>query len=83
MLLSYFFRATDRVRGNMQGLASVEATQSMEVLFALGRELLYLSIHMPSPLSLCGIFIVILGLILHSFVSKRKVESYFEHTVEQ
>lgn len=78
-----FFKATDMVRGNMRGLASVEATQSMEVLFALVGELLFLSIPMPSPLSLCGIFIVIVGMILHSYVSKRKEESHFEQTVEQ
>src|SRR3954447_18957206 len=30
-----FFQATDLVRGNMQKLGNVEATQSMEVLFAL------------------------------------------------
>jgi Na+/melibiose symporter-like transporter len=29
-----FFMATDMVRGNMQKLAAVEATQSIEVLFA-------------------------------------------------
>ena len=40
-----FFKATDLVRGNMQKLASVEATQSMEVLFALAGELLFLSLQ--------------------------------------
>ena len=77
-----FFKATDMVRGNMQKLASVEATQSMEVLFALVGELLFLSIPKPSPLSLCGIFIVILGMIMHSYVSKRKDESYFKQSVK-
>ena len=42
-----FFKATDMVRGNMQKLAAVEATQSMEVLFALAGELLFLSIPFP------------------------------------
>lgn len=67
-----FFKATDMVRGNMQKLASVEATQSMEVLFALAGELLFLSLPVPSPLSLFGIFIVILGMILHSYASHSK-----------
>lgn len=72
-----FFMATDIVRGNMQKLAAVEATQSMEVLFALAGELLFLSIPLPSPLSWLGIVIVILGMILHSYVSNRRVEKYF------
>lgn len=63
-----FFAATDRARGNMQQLASVEATQSMEVLFALLGELLFLSIPVPSLFSWIGMFIVILGMILHSYV---------------
>ncbi|MED3687438.1 multidrug resistance efflux transporter family protein [Peribacillus butanolivorans] len=67
-----FFKATDLVRGNMQKLASVEATQSMEVLFALAGELLFLSLQSPSPLSWFGIFIVIIGMILHSYVSHIK-----------
>lgn len=68
-----FFKATDTVRGNMQKLAAVEATQSMEVLFALAGELLLLSTPIPSLLSWYGIFIVILGMILHSYVSNKKV----------
>jgi drug/metabolite transporter (DMT)-like permease len=67
-----FFMATDLVRGNMQKLASVEATQSMEVLFALAGELLFLALPIPSPLSWFGIFIVIMGMILHSYVSHKK-----------
>ena len=64
-----FFKATDLVRGNMQKLASVEATQSMEVLFALGGEILILSIVIPSFLSWFGILIVMIGMALHSYVS--------------
>lgn len=76
-----FFMATDMVRGNMQKLAAVEATQSMEVLYALAGELLFLSIPLPSPLSWFGIVIVILGMILHSYVSNRRVEKYFKQSV--
>ncbi|QYK67069.1 multidrug resistance efflux transporter family protein [Paenibacillus sp. S02] len=67
-----FFKATDQVRENMQKLATVEATQSLEVLFALMGELIFLSIPMPSPLSWMGMFIVILGMILHSYVTHHK-----------
>lgn len=67
-----FFNATDLVRGNMQKLASVEATQSIEVLFALAGELVFLSTPIPSVLSWCGIFLVTLGMILHSFTSNKK-----------
>lgn len=66
-----FFKATDLVRGNMQKLASVEATQSMEVLFALLGEIIFLSIAVPSPLSWLGIIIVIAGMTFHSFASHR------------
>ena len=75
-----FFMATDMVRGNMQKLAAVEATQSMEVLFALAGELLFLSIPLPSPLSWFGIVFVIFGMILHSYISNRKVEKYFKQS---
>lgn len=61
-----FFKATDLVRGNMQMLGVVEATQSMEVLFALVGEVLFLSIALPSGMSLIGIVIVMAGMILHS-----------------
>lgn len=67
-----FFKATDLVRGDMQRLATVEATQSMEVIFALAGELLFLSIAVPTPLSGIGILIVIMGMSLHSFASTKK-----------
>ncbi|MCL6573694.1 MAG: multidrug resistance efflux transporter family protein, partial [Bacillus sp. (in: Bacteria)] len=49
-----FFQATDLVRGNMQKLAAVEATQSMEVLFALIGELTLLHAPIPNVLSWSG-----------------------------
>lgn len=76
-----FFMATDMVRGSMQKLAAVEATQSMEVLFALAGELLFLSILFPSPLSWMGIGIVILGMILHSYVSSLRSEKYVKQAL--
>ncbi|WP_071393000.1 DMT family transporter [Bacillus tuaregi] len=69
-----FFRATDLVRGQMTKLAAVEATQSVAVLFALLGELFLLSAAVPSPLSWAGMLMVILGMVLHSFASRRKVE---------
>ncbi|RNF38269.1 multidrug resistance efflux transporter family protein [Planococcus salinus] len=67
-----FFKATDMVRGDMQKLGSVEATQSMEVIFALAGEMLILSIAFPSPLSWLGVFIIIIGMALHSHLSNQK-----------
>jgi hypothetical protein len=66
-----FFRATDMVRGNMQKLAAVEATQSMEVLFTVAGELILLASPFPSILSWCGMFIVMFGMILHSYASNK------------
>lgn len=76
-----FFMATDMVRGSMPKLAAVEATQSMEVLFALAGELLFLSILFPSPVSWLGIVIVILGMILHSYVSGVRAEKLVKRLV--
>ena len=72
-----FFKATDLVRGDMSKLAAVEATQSMEVIFTLAGELLFLSIAVPSLLSWNGIFIVVIGMILHSYVTNKKVNQTF------
>ncbi|KKK38548.1 membrane protein [Mesobacillus campisalis] len=69
-----FFMATDMVRGNLQKLAAVEATQSVEVLFALAGEMLWLSLPLPSPLSWAGMFIVIFGMAAHSYASKTKTK---------
>lgn len=67
-----FFQATDLVRGNMQKLAAVEATQSMEVLFALVGELVLLNSLMPSAFSWSGMLLVMAGMVLHSYVSHQK-----------
>ncbi|WP_338324971.1 multidrug resistance efflux transporter family protein [Planococcus citreus] len=64
-----FFMATDMVRNNMSKLAAVEATQSMEVIFALIGEFFLLSIAFPSPIALIGLTMVILGMAIHSFAS--------------
>ncbi|WP_340084819.1 multidrug resistance efflux transporter family protein [Siminovitchia sp. FSL H7-0308] len=64
-----FFRATDLVKDDMRKLAAVEATQSMEVLFALGGEIILLSTPLPTMVSLAGMLLVVAGMVLHSYVS--------------
>lgn len=61
-----FFKATELVKTDMSRLATVEATQALEVLFALAGELLFLHAGLPSGLSLVGISLVMLGVTLHS-----------------
>lgn len=67
-----FFKATDLVRNNMPKLAAVEATQSMEVLFALAGEMLILSTALPNLLSWIGMLIVMGGMALHSYSSHQQ-----------
>lgn len=67
-----FFSATDQVKGDVQKLATVEATQAGEVLFTLIGEILLLSTALPSLLSLLGILLVIVGMILHSLAASKK-----------
>lgn len=64
-----FFMATDKVRKDEKALASVEATQSAEVLFALIGEIYILHIHLPDLYSIIGMILVILGMLLHSLKS--------------
>lgn len=64
-----FFAATDRVRRDEKALASVEATQSAEVIFALLGEVVLLHIAVPDATALFGIGLVILGMTLHSLKS--------------
>ncbi|KYC59986.1 DMT family transporter [Heyndrickxia coagulans] len=70
-----FFRATDLVRGDMQKLSLVEATQSLEVLFALFGEMAILPVAAPSLLSWFGIITVAAGMVLHSLMSRKPVAS--------
>ncbi|WP_459502739.1 DMT family transporter [Bacillus sp. C1] len=64
-----FFFATDLVKDDPQKLATVEATQSGEVLFALLGELIWLSAPIPSSVSWIGMSLVVVGMILHSYVA--------------
>lgn len=69
-----FFMATDLVRQDMKKLAAVEATQSLEVLFALAGEVVFLSIAWPSSLGWIGIATVMFGMIIHSQAANKKQE---------
>lgn len=64
-----FFRATDLAKGDPQKLAAVEATQSAEVLFAVIMETLLLQAIWPQAWSIAGMGLVIIGMVLHSYVS--------------
>lgn len=64
-----FFYATELVKDDNEKLAGVEATQSAEVLFAVFGEVLFLSTPMPNLLSIIGIFLVFIGMVLHSVIS--------------
>jgi drug/metabolite transporter (DMT)-like permease len=68
---SLFFIATDRVKDNQSKLAAVEATQSTQVFFVMFGEVILLSTPLPSNLALIGLFIIIVGMLLHSYYSKK------------
>lgn len=61
-----FFAATNLVKHDPSRLASVEATQAGEIVFALLGEIVLLSAPLPSGVSLAGICMVIAGMVLHS-----------------
>ncbi|WP_423798764.1 multidrug resistance efflux transporter family protein [Neobacillus sp. SAB-20_R2A] len=67
-----FFQATDLVRGNMQKLAAVEATQAVEVLFALIGEVWLLNTPLPNAVSWLGMLLVMGGMVLHSYATHKK-----------
>ncbi|WP_404450377.1 multidrug resistance efflux transporter family protein [Sutcliffiella horikoshii] len=69
-----FFIATDMVRNSQEKLAVVEATQSTQVLFVLIGEIMLLSTPMPNGMGMLGLFIIIIGMLLHSFFSKKRVK---------
>lgn len=64
-----FFAATAQVRHDPHRLAAVEATQSGELLFTLAGEVLWTGSDIPSPMALCGIGLVMLGMVAHSLLS--------------
>lgn len=66
-----FFHATDQVKDDMSRLAAVEATQSVEVVFAVLGEVLLLGVPLPAPLSWLGLALVVGGMLLHSRMAHR------------
>lgn len=64
-----FFKATDLAGGDMRHLAAVEATQAGEVLFALLGEVVLLHSSLPSPIAFAGMALVVVGMVVHSYVS--------------
>ncbi|WP_409299693.1 multidrug resistance efflux transporter family protein [Peribacillus sp. SCS-155] len=70
-----FFAATDLAKGNIHKLGAIEATQSLEVLFAAAGEILFLSTPYPSALAWTGMVLVIIGMVLHSMFSMNKQEA--------
>lgn len=56
----------------MRQLGAVEATQSMEVLFATAGEVIWLSASLPTPTASVGLLLIMVGMVLHSLVSGRK-----------
>ena len=65
-----FFAATNQVKRNPARLASVEATQAGEVIFALLGEIVLLGAPLPAPISLAGMVMVMVGMVLHSLCSR-------------
>ena len=63
-----FFKATDLVKSNPAQLAVVEATQAGEVIFTLLLGILFLHDSIPSPVSLIGILLIVIGMIVNSLL---------------
>lgn len=61
-----FFMATDLAKGDVHQLAAVEATQSLEVVFAVFGEVWLLAGPAPTWVSWLGLILVMVGMILHS-----------------
>ena len=76
-----FFRATDMAKGDVSKLSAIEATQAGEVLFTILGECLLLGNPLPSIRSWLGIGLVILGIICHSYFSRRAHQS-IQHEAE-
>lgn len=66
-----FFKATEMVKRSAHQLAAVEATQAGEIIFTVIGELVLLDVAFPSSLSWTGIFCVVIGMIVHSLISKK------------
>lgn len=63
-----FFYATNLVKDDQENLAGVEATQSLEVVFAIIGEKILLGLPIPGPLSMLGVALIIIGMAIYSFI---------------
>ena len=66
-----FFFATELVKNDTSKLAAVEATQASQIIFVMIGEIMFLNEKFPSYYSLVGIFLIIVGMVLHSFASRQ------------
>ncbi|UOF89821.1 multidrug resistance efflux transporter family protein [Fodinisporobacter ferrooxydans] len=77
-----FFTATDLAKDNVQQLATVEATQSGEVVFTLIGELLIIAGTKISIGGLVGLCFVVIGMVLHSFISTHGERTSDNETIQ-
>lgn len=70
-----FFSATDLAKDNVHHLASVEATQSGEVVFTLIGELFLIAGTRISIMGLVGLGLVVIGMVLQSLLSSRGLQN--------
>lgn len=66
-----FFFATDLVRNSPEHLAAVEATLSIQIIWVILGEVFLLSSPWPNSLAFFGIFLIMIGMMLHSYFSVR------------
>lgn len=64
-----FFKATDLVKSDQKQLATIESTQSGEVLFTLLGGILFLKDTPPDWTGGIGIFLIVVGMLLNSLLS--------------
>ncbi|HEY4565624.1 MAG TPA: multidrug resistance efflux transporter family protein [Savagea sp.] len=64
-----FFHATSLVRHDASKLGAVEATQSLEVVFALGGEMVVLGAAAPTGLGMVGLVVLLCGMLAHRMMS--------------
>ncbi|MCA0987174.1 DMT family transporter [Guptibacillus algicola] len=66
-----FFIATNRVKHHQGKLATVEATQSTQILFVIAGETALLASPLPSGVALVGVMFIIVGIIVHTLNMKK------------
>ncbi|WP_209124287.1 multidrug resistance efflux transporter family protein [Alkalihalobacillus sp. BA299] len=69
---SLFFFATELTRHSPEKLGAVEATQSTQVIFVMLGDILLLASPVPNTIALIGVFIIMVGMMLHSILSNKQ-----------